>query len=184
MLAKLFSTQGSCCIFLIKAQFELRDGRFWFHFIVFNIKQAATLNVLYYKGAIRAVASLCHLIRSRQTKKKWEPPCEGPRRTQHQSERSFTLQHNWRVKCHDLTRSLLSFCVFFCQEESGETVCSERNGVAKWICPLCQKGQSDRSSMSLHLTEQHSVLPSCVGRLLDIVSLVREETLFILNPII
>ncbi|XP_017287843.1 zinc finger homeobox protein 3 isoform X2 [Kryptolebias marmoratus] len=57
------------------------------------------------------------------------------------------------------------------QEESGETVCSERNGVAKWVCPLCQKGQSDRSSMSLHLTEQHSVLPSCVGRLLDIVSL-------------
>ncbi|XP_037550177.1 zinc finger homeobox protein 4 isoform X2 [Nematolebias whitei] len=57
------------------------------------------------------------------------------------------------------------------QEESGETVCSERNGVAKWVCPLCQKGQPDRSSMSLHLTEQHSVLPSCVGRLLDIVSL-------------
>ncbi|MEQ2310774.1 hypothetical protein AMECASPLE_012690 [Ameca splendens] len=57
------------------------------------------------------------------------------------------------------------------QEESGETVCSERNGVAKWLCPLCQQGQSDRSSLSLHLTEQHSVLPSCVDRLLDIVSL-------------
>ncbi|XP_072235052.1 uncharacterized protein zfhx2 isoform X1 [Leuresthes tenuis] len=53
-------------------------------------------------------------------------------------------------------------------EESGEPVCSERNGVAKWLCPLCQKGQSDRSSLSLHLTEQHSVLPSCVDRLLDI----------------
>uniref|UniRef100_A0A3Q1F9G7 Zinc finger homeobox protein 4-like n=2 Tax=Acanthochromis polyacanthus TaxID=80966 RepID=A0A3Q1F9G7_9TELE len=54
------------------------------------------------------------------------------------------------------------------QEESGETVCSERNGVAEWLCPLCQKGQPDRSSLSLHLTEQHSVLPSCVDRLLDI----------------
>ncbi|KAM4544382.1 uncharacterized protein zfhx2 isoform 2-T2 [Fundulus diaphanus] len=54
------------------------------------------------------------------------------------------------------------------QEESVETVCSERNGVAKWLCPLCQQGQPDRSSLSLHLTEQHSVLPSCVDRLLDI----------------
>ncbi|XP_038131547.1 zinc finger homeobox protein 4 isoform X1 [Cyprinodon tularosa] len=57
------------------------------------------------------------------------------------------------------------------QEESVEAACSERNGVAKWLCPLCQQGQSDRSSLSLHLTEQHSVLPSCVERLLDIVSL-------------
>ncbi|XP_047423662.1 zinc finger homeobox protein 3-like isoform X2 [Mugil cephalus] len=54
------------------------------------------------------------------------------------------------------------------QEESGETGCSERNGVAEWLCPLCQKGQPDRPSLSLHLTEQHSVLPSCVDRLLDI----------------
>ncbi|XP_069007537.1 zinc finger homeobox protein 4 isoform X1 [Embiotoca jacksoni] len=53
-------------------------------------------------------------------------------------------------------------------EESGETVCSERNGVAEWLCPLCQKGQPDRSSLSLHLNEQHSVLPSCVDKLLDI----------------
>lgn len=45
---------------------------------------------------------------------------------------------------------------------------SERNGVAEWLCPLCQKGQSDRSSLSIHLTEQHSVLPSCVNKLLDI----------------
>ncbi|XP_058481233.1 zinc finger homeobox protein 4 [Solea solea] len=54
------------------------------------------------------------------------------------------------------------------QEESGETPSSESNGVAEWLCPLCQKGQPDRSSLSLHLTEQHSVLPSCVDRLLDI----------------
>ncbi|XP_030612477.1 zinc finger homeobox protein 4 isoform X1 [Archocentrus centrarchus] len=58
-------------------------------------------------------------------------------------------------------------------EESGEAVCSERNGVAEWLCPLCQKGQSDRSSLSLHLTEQHSVLSSCVERLLDIAVLKR-----------
>lgn len=63
------------------------------------------------------------------------------------------------------------FFFFFCQEESGETVSSESNGVVVWLCPLCQKGQSDRSSLSLHLTEQHSVLPSCVDKLLDIVSL-------------
>ncbi|KAM8823844.1 uncharacterized protein zfhx2 isoform 2-T2 [Spinachia spinachia] len=54
------------------------------------------------------------------------------------------------------------------QEESGETVSCESNGVAEWLCPLCQKRQSDRSSLSLHLTEQHSVLPSCVDKLLDI----------------
>ncbi|CAB1438162.1 unnamed protein product [Pleuronectes platessa] len=54
------------------------------------------------------------------------------------------------------------------QEESGETLSSESNGVAEWLCPLCQKGQTDRSFLSLHLTEQHSVLPSCVNRLLDI----------------
>ncbi|CAL9697821.1 unnamed protein product [Knipowitschia caucasica] len=57
------------------------------------------------------------------------------------------------------------------QEESGETVSSETNGVALWICPLCQRGQTDRSSLSLHLTEQHRVLPSCVEKLLDIASL-------------
>ncbi|XP_035511238.1 zinc finger homeobox protein 4 [Morone saxatilis] len=54
------------------------------------------------------------------------------------------------------------------QEESGETVNSESNGVAEWLCPLCQTGQADRPSLSLHLTEQHSVLPSCVDKLLDI----------------
>ncbi|KAK7877236.1 hypothetical protein WMY93_032055 [Mugilogobius chulae] len=57
------------------------------------------------------------------------------------------------------------------QEESGETVISETNGVASWLCPLCQQGQADRSSLSLHLTNQHSVLPSCVERLLDIAGL-------------
>lgn len=54
------------------------------------------------------------------------------------------------------------------QEEAGETVSSESNGVAAWLCPLCQKRQPNRSSLSLHLTEQHSVLPSCVDKLLDI----------------
>ncbi|XP_056290097.1 zinc finger homeobox protein 4 isoform X1 [Pseudoliparis swirei] len=53
-------------------------------------------------------------------------------------------------------------------EESGETVSCESNGVAEWLCPLCQKRKTDRSSLSLHLTEQHSVLPSCVDKLLDI----------------
>lgn len=57
------------------------------------------------------------------------------------------------------------------QEESGETVSSETNGAALWLCPLCQQGQADRSSLSLHLTNQHSVLPSCVERLLDIAGL-------------
>ncbi|KAM7390691.1 hypothetical protein PAMA_008738 [Pampus argenteus] len=54
------------------------------------------------------------------------------------------------------------------QEESGEKLSSESNGAAEWLCPLCQKGQPDRSSLSLHLTEQHSVLPTCVDKLLDI----------------
>ncbi|KAM9839670.1 uncharacterized protein zfhx2 [Aulostomus maculatus] len=54
------------------------------------------------------------------------------------------------------------------QEESGERVSSESNGSAEWLCPLCQKGQADRASLSLHLTDQHSVLPTCVDRLLDI----------------
>lgn len=54
------------------------------------------------------------------------------------------------------------------QEESGETASSESNGAAEWLCPLCQKGQPDRSSLSAHLTGQHIVLPSCVDRLLDI----------------
>lgn len=49
---------------------------------------------------------------------------------------------------------------------------TESNVVAEWLCPLCQKGQTDRSSLSLHLTEQHSVLPTCVDKLLDIVSMV------------
>ncbi|XP_011487102.1 zinc finger homeobox protein 4 isoform X1 [Oryzias latipes] len=61
-------------------------------------------------------------------------------------------------------------------EESGELVRSQRNGVAKWVCPLCQQGQSNRSSLSLHLNEQHSVLPSCVNRLLDIIVLKQSSS--------
>ncbi|XP_076017168.1 uncharacterized protein zfhx2 isoform X2 [Genypterus blacodes] len=53
-------------------------------------------------------------------------------------------------------------------EESAETAGRERNGTAEWLCPLCQKGQPDRPSLSSHLTDQHSVLPSCVDKLLDI----------------
>lgn len=59
--------------------------------------------------------------------------------------------------------------LFKFQEESGETVSSESNVAAEWMCPLCQRGQADRSSLSSHLTEQHSVLPTCVDKLLDIV---------------
>ncbi|XP_034027175.1 zinc finger homeobox protein 4 isoform X2 [Thalassophryne amazonica] len=62
-----------------------------------------------------------------------------------------------------------------CTEESGETVNSETNGVSEWLCPLCQQGQTDRSSLSLHLTDQHSVLKSCVDRLLDIAGLKRAS---------
>lgn len=47
-------------------------------------------------------------------------------------------------------------------------MCSDSNGVGKWLCPLCQRGQPDRTSLSLHLTEKHSVLPTCVDKLLDI----------------
>uniref|UniRef100_A0AAZ3SX84 Zinc finger homeobox protein 2 n=1 Tax=Oncorhynchus tshawytscha TaxID=74940 RepID=A0AAZ3SX84_ONCTS len=56
------------------------------------------------------------------------------------------------------------------QEESGETVCGDRNGVAVWLCPLCQQGLPDRGSLALHLNDGHSVLPNCVDKLLDIVS--------------
>nr|XP_046211811.1 uncharacterized protein zfhx2 isoform X3 [Oncorhynchus gorbuscha] len=54
------------------------------------------------------------------------------------------------------------------QEESGETVCGDRNGVAVWLCPLCQQGLPDRGSLALHLNDGHSVLPNCVDKLLDI----------------
>ncbi|XP_075899279.1 uncharacterized protein zfhx2 isoform X3 [Nelusetta ayraudi] len=43
------------------------------------------------------------------------------------------------------------------------------------MCPLCQRGQADRSSLSSHLTEQHSVLPTCVDKLLDIAASVRKD---------
>uniref|UniRef100_A0AAZ3R025 Zinc finger homeobox protein 4-like n=1 Tax=Oncorhynchus tshawytscha TaxID=74940 RepID=A0AAZ3R025_ONCTS len=52
------------------------------------------------------------------------------------------------------------------QEKSGETVSSESNEV--WLCPLCQQGLPDRGSLSLHLSDSHSVLPNCVDKLLDI----------------
>ncbi|KAM6976868.1 uncharacterized protein FYW47_001698 [Aplochiton taeniatus] len=54
------------------------------------------------------------------------------------------------------------------QEESGETVCNDSNGVAEWLCPLCQLGQEDRGSLSLHLTDKHNVLPTCVDKLINI----------------
>ncbi|XP_035597907.1 zinc finger homeobox protein 2-like isoform X2 [Oncorhynchus keta] len=53
-----------------------------------------------------------------------------------------------------------------CGEKSGETVSSESNEV--WLCPLCQQGLPDRGSLSLHLSDSHSVLPNCVDKLLDI----------------
>ncbi|KAM8881975.1 uncharacterized protein zfhx2 isoform 2-T2 [Synchiropus picturatus] len=58
-----------------------------------------------------------------------------------------------------------------CGEESAEKVNSESNGAEKWLCPLCQKGVPDRQTLSLHLTEQHSVLPTCVDKLLDIATI-------------
>ncbi|KAG5268560.1 hypothetical protein AALO_G00213900 [Alosa alosa] len=54
------------------------------------------------------------------------------------------------------------------QEEAGETVSSDSNGVSMWLCPLCQQGQPDRDRLSLHLTGKHSVLPACLDKLLDI----------------
>ncbi|CDQ81161.1 unnamed protein product [Oncorhynchus mykiss] len=56
--------------------------------------------------------------------------------------------------------------ILILQEKSGETVCSESNEV--WLCPLCQQGLPDRGSLSLHLSDSHSVLPNCVDKLLDI----------------
>ena len=60
--------------------------------------------------------------------------------------------------------------MFIGQEESGESVSSDNSRAAEWLCPLCQQGQPDRSSLSRHLSEQHNVLPNCVDKLLDIVS--------------
>ncbi|XP_019745539.1 zinc finger homeobox protein 4 isoform X2 [Hippocampus comes] len=54
------------------------------------------------------------------------------------------------------------------QEESGEKANRSSHGTAARLCPLCQKGQEDQASLSRHLTEQHSVLPTCVDKLLDI----------------
>lgn len=60
--------------------------------------------------------------------------------------------------------------MYILQEEAGETVSSDSNGVSMWLCPLCQQGQPDRDGLSLHLTGKHSVLPACLNKLLDIVS--------------
>lgn len=83
--------------------------------------------------------------------------------------------YQWFLHAKLINNSRISFVwddwfFFVLQEESGETASSESNGVSEWLCPLCQKRQTCRSSLSLHLTEQHSVLPSCVDKLLDIVS--------------
>lgn len=99
------------------------------------------------------------------------------RRQQCVKTKSNTRICMWHVTSHQVTRykSNLKFFLFFFplllkfQEESGETVSSESNVAAEWMCPLCQRGQADRSSLSSHLTEQHSVLPTCVDKLLDIV---------------
>ncbi|XP_061877230.1 zinc finger homeobox protein 2 isoform X2 [Entelurus aequoreus] len=58
--------------------------------------------------------------------------------------------------------------------EECEEVSSNSNGTAEWLCPLCQKGQADRGSLSQHLTNQHSVLPNCLDKLLDI-SVLKQE---------
>lgn len=80
------------------------------------------------------------------------------------------LINNLRISFLKMIQML--FFIYICiQEESGETASSESNGMSEWLCPLCQKRQMCRSSLSLHLTEQHSVLPSCVDKLLDIVSM-------------
>ncbi|XP_077411147.1 uncharacterized protein zfhx2 [Vanacampus margaritifer] len=53
-------------------------------------------------------------------------------------------------------------------QEEKEKASSYSNGTAALLCPLCQKGQEDQASLSQHLTEQHSVVPTCVDKLLDI----------------
>ncbi|KAL4616845.1 zinc finger homeobox protein 3-like [Arapaima gigas] len=60
----------------------------------------------------------------------------------------------------------LLFCLF--QDESGET--DVDIGTLAWLCPLCQEKQMNREQLALHLTHRHSVLPACLDRLLDPVS--------------
>lgn len=57
------------------------------------------------------------------------------------------------------------------QEESGETLGGDRNRGSMWLCPLCQESQPDRENLSFHLSDKHSVLPACLDKLLDIVSI-------------
>lgn len=47
----------------------------------------------------------------------------------------------------------------------------DSDGGSVWLCPLCQQGQLDRDGLALHLAEKHSVLPACLDKLLDIVSI-------------
>ncbi|XP_072544635.1 uncharacterized protein zfhx2 isoform X2 [Salminus brasiliensis] len=55
------------------------------------------------------------------------------------------------------------------QEEPGETMRSDNDGGSLWLCPLCQEGEGGRDALASHLTEKHSVLPSCLHKLLDTV---------------
>lgn len=57
------------------------------------------------------------------------------------------------------------------QEEPGETLGGDSNRGSMWTCPLCQESQPDRENLSFHLTDKHSVLPACLEKLLDIVSI-------------
>ncbi|XP_007260152.3 zinc finger homeobox protein 4 isoform X2 [Astyanax mexicanus] len=54
-------------------------------------------------------------------------------------------------------------------EEPGETMRSDNDGGSLWLCPLCQEGEAGRDALASHLTERHSVLPSCIHKLLDTV---------------
>jgi len=45
------------------------------------------------------------------------------------------------------------------------------------LCPLCQESQPDRENLSHHLTDKHSVLPACLDKLLDIVSIFKMDFL-------
>ncbi|XP_062841781.1 zinc finger homeobox protein 4 [Trichomycterus rosablanca] len=62
------------------------------------------------------------------------------------------------------------------QEELGETMGAGNDGGSLWLCPLCQDAQVDREALSSHLSEKHSVLPSCLEKLLDIAAPVHGST--------
>lgn len=52
------------------------------------------------------------------------------------------------------------------------------SGGSLWSCPLCQEAQVDRGALSSHLSERHSVLPSCLEKLLNIVSVSYGDGIF------